>query len=68
MLESQNTETGPLLFSWRLTGEGRAATEVDGIQQIQRDDESREQFLERVAASVKGSRVFVWVSEQDAKL
>jgi hypothetical protein len=67
-LESQSP-TGVILFSWRMSGSGRACTEIGGVKHEQEQSETREQFQQRIAdlAKTVGSR-FVWVSELDERL
>lgn len=60
-LEAASGQTGLLLISWQLDGEGKLT--ACGLTQA--DEESREQFLTRVAAGRTG---VVWVDEVDARL
>jgi hypothetical protein len=61
--------TGILLLSWRMSGDSKAVTELDGVRHVQADVENREQFLDRVAVLARRQgRAFLWVSEEDEQL
>lgn len=59
-------ERGPMVVAWRDVG-GVAETELDGIHYRQAADESREQFLARVARLALPG-VVIWCDEMDAAL
>jgi hypothetical protein len=65
-LEESRDGQGPLVVPWFLGDDRRAITALGDQEYVQADDESLQQFLDRVSSTTK--RPLVWCNEQDMNL